>query len=280
MNYVLDAYDEALENILKNGTRKSNRTGIDTLSIFGVQSRYRIDTHFPLLTKRRVWPKAIFAELIWFLSGSTNNKDLQNLGSNIWTPWVNNEFEKKHGYDEGEFGPIYGFQLRHFGGDYGCYDAGGVDQLKNMVDLLRKDPHSRRNLFSLWNPRDINQQVLPCCHYSFQVSVDENGLSGMLTQRSADMFIGSCANIQFYSALLYMLGQQTGYKPYELIHSIGDAHLYEPHLKATEEYLSRSKSDSPKLELNKKNDILEYKLDDFQIKEYYPSGAIKVDVMV
>jgi len=178
VEYVLDQYDAALEKILKDGFMKPNRTGVRARTIFGIMSRYRIDKGFPLLTRRKVWPKAIWAELLWFLSGSTNNKDLQALGSNIWTPWVNAEFEAKHGFGEGDLGPVYGFQLRHFGGNYptkankevadkmgmtGYYGMDGFDQLKEMVRLLKEEPDSRRNLFSLWNPKDMKKMRLPPC---------------------------------------------------------------------------------------------------------------------
>ena len=165
MAYVMEPYDNALTQILKTGVSRTNkRTNIKTLSVFGIQSRYNISEFFPIVTRRKVWPKSIFAELLWFLSGSTNNKDLQALGANIWSPWVDSEFEKKHGYAEGSFGPVYGFQLRHFGGFYGngiggethtqdkfCFEKdntwsyngygnGGFDQLTWMVNRIKEDP--------------------------------------------------------------------------------------------------------------------------------------------
>jgi len=302
MSYILESYDNTLHQILEKGCRKSNRTGIDTLSISGIQCRYDISDRFPILTKRKVWPKSIFAELLWFLSGSTNNKDLQALGSNIWTPWVSTEFEKTHGYVEGALGPVYGFQLRHFGGRYGngapiqfevyessegyqykkefSYGEGGFDQLQNMIDLLHNDPDSRRNLFSLWNPRDLSKMRIPPCHYTFQVFAHNNKLSGMLTQRSCDMFIGCAANIQFYSAFIYILSQQIGYRPHEFIHSIGDAHIYINHIEATNKYLSRESKESPKLLLNKASDIYSYNLEDFKVINYNPHDPIKVAVAV
>lgn len=291
--YILDSYDDALRNILKNGVRKQNRTGIDTLSIFGMQCRYRIDECFPLLTKRKVWPKAIFAELLWMISGSTNIYDLEFLGSKIWSPWKDESFEKKNGYIDGALGPVYGFQLRHFGGKYGngskhqggyeyitTYGLGGFDQLQHMLDTLKGDPTSRRNLFSLWNPQDIAKSRLPPCHYTFQVMVENGKLSGMLTQRSCDFPIGVPANIQFYSALIYMLAQQTGYEPYEFIHSTADSHIYENQIPGVEEYLARPEMDSPKLKLNKANSLFEYKLDDFEVVNYSPLSSIKMPVAV
>ena len=186
--YVMEEYDAALRQIMKYGAVKTNRTGVKTRAVFGIMSRYRIDEAFPVLTGRKVWPKAIWGELLWFLSGSTNNKDLQAYGSNIWTPWVDPEFEKKHDYVEGAFGPVYGFQLRHFGGTYGDGDpmyslqvgselpngdchwnmveyfgSGGFDQLTYVVNLLKQNPDDRRILFDLWNPKDLDKMRLPPC---------------------------------------------------------------------------------------------------------------------
>lgn len=287
MSYIMQPYDDSLREILANGVRKKNRTGIDTLSIFGIQTRYRIADRFPVLTGRRLWPKAIFAELLWVISGSTLNKDLQALDSNIWTPWVNAKFEKKNNYWPTALGPIYGFQLRHFGGEYGdgdtthpWYGRNGFDQLTYMIELLKSDPDSRRNLFSLWNPNDLAYQKLPCCHYSFQVYVHEGNLSGMLTQRSADYPLGVCANLIFYSALLYMLAQQTGLEPYELIHSTADNHIYFNQIDAVEEYLLREKPDSPTLSLNKRYSIDSYEISDFKLVDYNPLAPIKIPVTV
>jgi thymidylate synthase len=304
--YILNDYDIALNTILRYGVWKTNRTGVRTKAVFGIQSRYRIDEHFPLLTGRKVWPKAIFGELLWFISGSTNNKDLVALGSNIWTPWVDAEFEKKHGYAEGCFGPIYGFNLRHFGGYYGdgaggdprfppiCldfngnpfpstprpYGDGGFDQLAYVVKMLKENPNDRRILFSLWNPRVLDQQRLPPCHYTAQFFCHDGKLSGMLTQRSGDFCVGCCANIQFYSALIYMLAQQCGLQPYEFVYSLADAHCYSDQIPMAEEYLARPKPDSPKLILHKAADIYSYKMEDFEVVNYNPLPAIKIPVAV
>tara|TARA_Y100000034_G_C6888045_1_gene408020 strand:+ start:604 stop:1455 length:852 start_codon:yes stop_codon:yes gene_type:complete len=283
----MQAYDNALRDILDNGVRTVNRTGVDAITIFGIQSRYRIDQSFPLLTRRKIWPKAIFAELLWFLSGSTNNKDLQALGSNIWTPWVDDDFTDAHGYTEGALGPVYGFQLRHFGGEYHdgnsknpVYGRKGHDQLRAMINLIHQNPDCRRNLFSLWNPKDLNKMRLAPCHYTYQVYIHEDKLSGMLTQRSCDFPVGVPANIQFYSALTYMLAQQTGYKPHEFVHSTVNSHIYVDQIKAVEEYLSRPASPQPQLKLNKAEDILSYKVEDFKIENYNPSDPIKIPVAV
>lgn len=318
--YITEAYDDALRQILKNGVRKVNRIGFDMLALFGIQSRYKIDECFPITTCRKVWPDAVFAELIWFLSGSTNNQDLVDLGAKFWTPWVDRKFEEEHGFEEGDFGPVYGFQLRHFGADYlelkslkkkiaaknkelaelvaveekydwtssSSFDhqcvlpstttmsgltklkeeyarKGGVDQLTAMVERLKTNPDCRRNLFSLWNPKDIGSMRLPPRHYTFQVFTHEDKISGMLTQRSCDFHVGVPANVQFYSALIYMLGQQTGFKPHEFVHSTVDNHIYVNQIDAIEEYLSRKKPDSPKLNLKPAEDIFSYKPDNFEL---------------
>lgn len=300
--YILEPYDDALREIIKHGVVKKNRTGVAAKTIFGMQRRYRIDTHFPLLTRRKVWPKAIFGELLWFLLGSTLNADLQKHGSNIWTPWVDPEFETKHNYVSGALGPLYGFQLRYFNGFYGNgalkqqhevweegtgqvierwdYGHGGFDQLAHMVELLKTDPDSRRNLFSLWNPQQISQMRLPPCHFCFQVYVEDGKLSGHLIQRSADYPVGIPANIQFYSALIYMLAQQCGYEPKEFVHTTSDSHIYVDQIEAVEQYLSRPTSASPRLSLRKAEDIYSYKMNDFEVVDYNPEPPIKVPVAV
>ncbi len=288
MSYILEPYDEGLRQILNTGRTKKNRTGMDALSVFSIESRYNISDRFPLLTGRKVWPKAIFAELLWILSGSTNVKDLEKLGSNIWSKWRSEEFERKHGYIEGALGPIYGFQLRYFGGQYGTgsqnewneYGYGGFDQLTHMVDTLKSEPNSRRILIDLWNPADAQVSVLAPCHYSLQVDLTEGILSAKLVQRSGDYPIGIPANIQFYSALIYMLAQQVGAKPGEFVHSVTDAHIYKNQVEAVEEYLARPKPASPRLTTTARPSILEYVLDDFQVIDYQPLAPIKIPVEV
>jgi thymidylate synthase len=282
--YTMQAYDDALQLILDKGVWRSNkRTGIRCLSYPGILSRYRIDESFPILTRRKVWPKSIFAELLWFISGSTCNKDLQALGANIWTPWVDAEFEKKHGYAEGCFGKIYGYQLRHFGGEYGngLNSKGGFDQLAWMVNRIKEDPSCRRILFSLWNPNDYNEMKLAPCHYTYQVFIDDDGrMTGIMTQRSCDFPVGVWANIFFYSLLTTMLAQQTGYTPYEFVHSTVDSHIYENQLDAVKEYLATPIIDSPKLNLNKAPDIFSYKMDDLELIDFNSGPTIKIPVAV
>lgn len=310
MTYIMGEYDEALQTILKKGIRTSNRTGTDCLTVFGMQTRYRIDECFPILTKRKVFPKAIFAELLWMLSGSTNINDLEKLGSKIWTAWRDPAFEQRNGYDDGELGPIYGWSFRHYGGDYDkrkiarspastqyrqlnpyallaedcATEEVGFDQVQYIIDELKSNKSSRRLIINLWDPKIMTSDKvkLPCCHYAFNLFVDNNdNLSGMLTQRSADYPVGvGSGNICFYAALIYMFAQQCGLKPYELIHSTANSHIYVDQVEATEEYLSRPEIDSPKLILNKANDINSYSLADFIIQDYNPAKIIKFPVTV
>lgn len=298
--YIMKQYDDALRMILDKGVKRTNkRTGIKTKAIFGMLCRYSLDKgRFPLLTRRKVWPKSIFAELIWFLSGSTNNNDLKALGANIWTPWVSPDFEKEHGFVDGALGPVYGFQLRHFGGEYGnggpdwmdlkgdsgvakYYGLGGFDQLLYVVNRIKEDPSCRRILFDLWNPRDLKDMRLPPCHYSYQVLIDDDGLmTGSMVQRSADFPIGVPANIQFYSALTMMLAQQTGYTAHELVHYTVDSHIYEDQIEAIETYLALPTIDSPRLKIHKADDITSYKPEDFELEEFVTGPKIEIPVAV
>ncbi len=287
MNYLMGGYDFTLQDILKYGkTNYNKRTKISCKSVIGVVNRYNLskDGHFPILTRRKVWPRAIFAELLWFISGSTNNQDLQALGSNIWTPWAEKYAKDGRALFPGDLGPIYGFQLRHFGGKYSPdgKHRGGIDQLKCMVEKLNTDPTSRDNLFSLWNPMDLSQMSLKPCHVMYQVSVNDDGeLTGTLTQRSCDFPIGVPANIQFYSALTIMLAQQTGLKAKEFVHFTVDSHIYENQTSAVEEYLSRPAfPESPKLHINKASHIFDYKLDDFVLDKYTSLPKIDIPVAV
>ena len=280
MSYIMEQYDGALRTILKHGIKRGDRTGTGTLSVFGHQMRFDISDRFPIITKRKVWPRSIFGELLWLLSGSSDNNDLLEMGVKFWSPWVDEKFEKKHGFAHGEFGPVYGFQLRHFGGDYKT-KSGGTDQLAWLMNEIETNPTSRRLLINYWNPNQLDQMKLPPCHYTFQVYIDDEGrMSGMLTQRSADYPIGIPANIQFYSAFIYMLAQQTGYTPHQFIHNTGDTHIYLDQIEAVEEYLARPKVDSPRLKLNKASDIYSYKLDDFELVDYNPNPPIKIPVSV
>jgi thymidylate synthase len=311
--YLMNSYDAALTEILEHGVERSNkRTGIKTISVFGMLKRYKLDTpYFPIVTRRKVWPKSVFSELVWFLTGSTNNKDLQKLGCNFWTPWVDHEWEKKLGYDEDAFGPVYGFQLRHFGGFYGtgsdevvketyevqkefggltfetrnkpgrAYGEGGFDQLAWVVNRIKEDHSCRRTLWTLWNPHDVSKMRLPPCHMLYQVLVDDNrNLTGIMYQRSCDFPIGVPANIQFYSALTVMLAQQTDCKAKEFVHVTADSHIYADQIDSIKRYLETPVLPSPKLEIKKAKDIFSYTPDDFVISDAQYGPKIEIPVAV
>jgi thymidylate synthase len=286
MSYVCQSYDDALREILDTGVRKTNRTGVETLAVWCIEKRYDISEHWPLITGRKLTTKALFGELLWFLEGSTNNNRLRELGCNFWTPWVDEEFEKRHGFEPGSFGPLYGFQLRYFGGSYNKgiegngYGRGGVDQLAQMMDKLKTDPDCRRNLFSLWNPQQLEFMRLPPCHYTFQVFVENGRLSSCLTQRSCDFPVGIPFNIGFYSALTMMLAQQAGLEAHEFVHSTKDCHIYADQIDKVEEYLAREKPDSPKLRIRKAKDIFSYVPSDFEVVDYKPQPKMDIAVAV
>lgn len=288
--YVTEDYDNALRTILERGVVKKNRTDKKTLAIFGMQHRYDLTERYPFITGRRIEPKAMIGELLWFLEGSTDNDRLRKLGCKFWTPWVDKEFEAEHGFAPGKFGPLYGFQLRHFGGHYGngekddsefcVYGKGGADQLERVLYLLKNNPDSRRILWSLWNPQQLGQMRLPPCHVLFQLFVHENKLSGQLYQRSCDFPVGVPFNIAFYSAMIHVLAQQSGLEPYEFVWTGGDCHIYEDQVEGVEEYLSRSKPDSPRLILKPADSISEYTPEHFAIEDYNPQPRITIPVAV
>lgn len=292
--YITQPYDDALRYILENGKKTSNRTGIDCLTVFSMKQVYQIDEYFPLLTKRKLFPKSVFAELLWMLSGSTDNNKLKELGTNFWTPWadpnnpLNKDFYEKTNFPKGYLGPIYGFQLRHFGGKYAPgkendVEPGyeGFDQISWLVNEIKTNPRSRRLIVSMWNPPDLHLMRLPPCHYSFHVYIDnQKRMSLLLNQRSADFCAGVPANLQFYSALCYMLAQQTGHTPYQFIHHTEDSQIYINQIEQAKEYLSRPVFDSPKLILNKAKNIFGYTTNDFQIVEYKHGDLIKMPIAI
>jgi thymidylate synthase len=283
--YLLKEYDYALQDILDKGIERPNRTGENTLSLFGIQCKYDISEHFPIPTKRKYAYKSIFAELLWMLSGSTNVNDLEAMGSKIWSAWKDKDFEKRNDYHDGELGPIYGWSFRNFGADYDHQECWGFgfDQVEYLINELKTNKYSRRALINLWDPRVMttDKVKLTCCHYSFQVLVDnEDRLTGILSQRSGDWLPGISANIFFYSAFLYMIAQQTNMKPYMLIHNVADAHVYLNQVEAAKEYLKRPEIQSPVLKLNKAKDIFSYKLSDFEVIDYSPGETIKIPITV
>ena len=276
-NYLVTPYDRALEQILMLGERKYNeRTQDYTLWVPGIQSEYDLTTdRIPAISRRKLSPFAVISELLWFLKGYSDNITLRDLGCNYWTPWVNPEWAQSHGFISESFGPVYGFQLRHFGGYFGDgnpydlhYGAGGFDQLAQMINLIKSNPSSRQNMWSLWHPPTIHLQRLPPCHVSYRVSINvqTQELTGTLYQRSCDFPVGVPANILFYSLFTVMLAHQTGYKPRRLVHFTDDSHIYSNQIDAVKQYLDTPIIDSPEYQIEHRDNIYMYQLSDFFVE--------------
>lgn len=261
-------YLDLLNNILKNGTRKTDRTGTGTISIFGAQMRFNLDDGFPLLTTKKVHLKSIIHELLWFLNGDTNIKYLKDNGVRIWNEWAD---------PNGNLGHIYGYQWR----SWPDYNGGSIDQIANAVETIKNNPDSRRIIVSAWNVADLDNMNLPPCHAFFQFYVADGKLSLQLYQRSADCFLGVPFNIASYALLLLMTAQVCGLKPGEFIHTLGDAHIYLNHLDQVSLQLSRIPGKLPWMHINPDvSDIFGFKYEDFSLTGYNPQPAISGVVSV
>eukprot|EP01091_Cochliopodium_minus_P013594 TRINITY_DN4411_c0_g1_i1.p1 TRINITY_DN4411_c0_g1~~TRINITY_DN4411_c0_g1_i1.p1 ORF type:complete len:499 (+),score=108.65 TRINITY_DN4411_c0_g1_i1:34-1497(+) len=281
-------YLDCLRNIMKYGERKGDRTGTGTISLFGVQMRYSLRESFPMLTTKRVYWKGIVEELLWFIKGQTNSKTLSEKQVHIWDGNGSREFLDKRGLqhrEEGDLGPVYGFQWRHFGAEYKDmktdYKGQGVDQLQDCIDQIKKDPNSRRIIMSAWNPVDLNKMALPPCHILSQFYVTNGELSLMMYQRSADMGLGVPFNIASYSLLTVLVAHICGLKPGDFIHCIGDAHIYSNHLDALQTQLQRDPRPFPKLKFNlSKSSLEDYQFSDFELLDYNPHPIIKMEMSI
>lgn len=261
-------YLDLLSDILDNGTVKSDRTGTGTISVFGRQMRFDLSQGFPLLTTKKLHLKSIIHELLWFLSGDTNIKYLQDNGVRIWNEWAD---------ENGDLGPVYGYQWRSWPG----HNGETIDQIADVVRQIRQTPDSRRMIVTAWNPADVPQMALPPCHAFFQFYVADGRLSLQLYQRSADTFLGVPFNIASYALLLMMMAQVTGLKPGEFIHTLGDTHLYLNHLDQARLQLTRSPRPLPKMELNPDvKSIFDFKYSDFTLSDYDPHPHIAATVSV
>ena len=261
-------YLKLLDRILTEGTRKGDRTGTGTISIFGTQSRYPLDEGFPLLTTKKLHLKSIIYELLWFLRGDTNVHWLQERGVRIWNEWAD---------ENGELGPVYGHQWR----SWPDYSGGTIDQIQMVVDQLKTNPDSRRMIVSAWNVAEVNQMALPPCHTIFQFYVADGRLSLQLYQRSADTFLGVPFNIASYALLLQMMAQVTGFQPGDFIHTTGDTHLYLNHLDQARLQLTREPRPLPRMVLNPDvKSIFDFQYEDFLLEDYDPWPHIKADVSV
>lgn len=271
-------YHDLIKHVLETGAEKGDRTGTGTLSVFGYQMRFDLSEGFPVVTTKKVHLKSIIHELLWFLKGETNIGYLQENGVRIWNEWAD---------ENGNLGPVYGHQWRHWNNQE-------IDQIKDVVDTLRKNPNSRRMLVSAWNPSvmpdtsvSFSQNVangkaaLPPCHAFFQFYVADGKLSCQLYQRSADIFLGLPFNIGSYALLTMMIAQVCGLQVGEFIHTLGDAHIYNNHRDQVELQLTRTPRKLPIMRINPDvTDIFDFKFEDFELQDYHPHPAIKGKVAV
>ena len=261
-------YLDLLDDVLREGTVKEARTGTGTLSVFGRQLRFDLDQGFPLLTTKQLHLKSIIYELLWFLSGDTNVRYLQEHGVRIWNEWAD---------DRGDLGHVYGYQWR----SWPDYDGGSIDQIATIVDDIRRTPDSRRLIVSAWNVADLPRMNLPPCHLLFQFYVADGRLSLQLYQRSADLFLGVPFNIASYALLLQMTAQVTGLRPGDFILTLGDAHIYRNHLDQVRLQLSRTPRPLPRMELNPaRRSLFDFHYDDFRLVGYDPYPHIAGQVSV
>ena len=262
------AYLDLMQHVLDHGTKKSDRTGTGTTSVFGYQMRFNLQEGFPLVTTKKCHMKSIIHELLWFLQGSTNIKYLKDNGVRIWDEWAD---------ENGDLGPVYGKQWR----SWETVDGRVVDQIKDAIDQVMGNPDSRRIIVSAWNVGELDKMALAPCHAFFQFYVADGKLSCQLYQRSADIFLGVPFNIASYALLTMMMAQVCGLQPGDFVHTFGDAHLYSNHMEQTRLQLSREPRPLPKMRINPEvKDIFAFKFDDFTLEGYDPHPAIKAPVAV
>jgi thymidylate synthase len=279
-------YLQLLRDVLETGEKRSDRTGTGTLSLFGYQMRFDLSEGFPLLTTKKLHTRAIIHELLWFLRGETNLKYLRDNNVTIWDEWADKD---------GNLGPIYGYQWRHWGDPWKPESPGtnghelklssasrGVDQMARVAESIKKNPHSRRHIVSAWNVGDLDKMALPPCHTMFQFYVHSDGrLSCQLYQRSADIFLGVPFNIASYALLTMMMAQVTGLKPGHFVHTFGDTHLYNNHVEQAQLQLTREPRALPTMKINPSvESIFDFKFEDFTLENYDPHPAIKAPISV
>lgn len=264
----MQQYLDLLNHVLTNGTEKSDRTGTGTISTFGYQMRFNLQESFPVLTTKKLHLRSIIHELLWFITGDTNVKYLQDNKVRIWNEWAD---------ENGELGPVYGHQWRKWTNDRGEK----IDQLKDVIDSIKNNPNSRRHIVSAWNVGDIPRMALPPCHALFQFYVADGKLSCQLYQRSADIFLGVPFNIASYALLTMMMAQATGLEAFEFVHTFGDAHIYLNHIEQVKLQLTRKPRKLPIMEINPNvKDLFSFKFEDFALKEYDPHPHIKGEISV
>ena len=264
----MQQYLDLMRHVLAHGTHKSDRTGTGTMSVFGHQMRFDLQQGFPVVTTKKLHLKSIIYELLWFLQGSTNNNWLKERGVSIWNEWAK---------EDGELGPIYGYQWR----SWPTPSGGHVDQISQLMEQIKSNPDSRRLIVSAWNVAEIPNMALPPCHAFFQFYVADGKLSCQLYQRSADIFLGVPFNIASYSLLTHMIAQQAGLAPGEFIWTGGDCHLYSNHLEQVQLQLSREPLPLPQLAIHRQpKSIFDYEYEDFELVNYQCHPAIKAPVAV
>jgi len=265
---VMKQYHDLMRHVLDHGVKKEDRTGTGTYSVFGYQMRYDLSDGFPLLTTKKLHTKSIIHELLWFLKGDTNIAYLKEHGVRIWDEWAD---------ENGNLGPVYGYQWR----SWPTADGRHIDQISQIVEMIRKNPDSRRLIVSAWNVADINQMKLPPCHAFFQFYVADGKLSCQLYQRSADIFLGVPFNIASYALLTMMIAQVCGLKPGDFVHTLGDAHLYTNHIEQAKLQLTRDCRPLPRMRINPDvTSVFDFKFEDFVLEDYDPHPHIKAEVAV
>ena len=261
-------YLDLLEHVLEHGTVKSDRTGTGTIAVFGYQMRFDLSESFPLLTTKKLHLRSIIHELLWFLKGDSNVRYLQENGVRIWNEWAD---------EQGELGPVYGVQWRAWRGA----DGQVHDQISEVIEQIKVNPHSRRHIVSAWNVAEVDQMALPPCHLMFQFYVAGGRLSCQLYQRSADIFLGVPFNIASYALLTMMVAQVTGLKPGDFVHTLGDAHLYNNHLEQARLQTTRQPYPLPQMKLNPEvTSIFDFQYEDFELAGYQAHPHIKAEISV
>lgn len=262
------SYLDLLQHVLDTGVDRDDRTGTGTRSVFGYQMRFDLGEGFPVLTTKKLHLRSIIHELLWFLKGDTNIAYLKENGVSIWDEWAD---------ENGDLGPVYGYQWR----SWPAPDGRHIDQIQNLLNMLRDNPNSRRLIVSAWNPALVDEMALPPCHCLFQFYVSEGKLSCQLYQRSADIFLGVPFNIASYALLTMMIAQVAGLKPGEFIHTFGDAHIYSNHFEQARLQLSRAPKKLPIMRINPEvTDLFAFRFEDFELEGYEADPTIKAPIAV
>ena len=261
-------YLDLLRHVLENGSDRSDRTGTGTRSVFGYQMRFDLGRGFPVTTTKKLHLKSIIHELLWFLAGDTNVKYLNDNGVTIWDEWAD---------ENGDLGPVYGKQWRSWPGE----DGQTIDQIRNLLAQIKKNPESRRLIVTAWNPAEVDQMALPPCHCLFQFYVADGKLSCQLYQRSADIFLGVPFNIASYALLTIMVAQVSGFKAGDFVHTLGDAHLYANHFEQAREQLKRTPKPLPKMWIDPGvKDLFAFRYEHFRLENYVADASIRAPIAV